>query len=198
MQVKCGDPLGLPGLVLLLMNLHRDHHLKGMRYLRSFTGSRLNIPLTASVMIMDRVTSEALGLFKPEEVELSTDTAEKKKKQSQVKTFTGSSRHRCWQNQRVLPCINPSIKPLLSTPAKESTKAAPHTALPALQPSRRTEAACTALSGWKALLKIGGCLLCWKELQVLGVGSAPDCLLAGLGQSFPSTTALVEQGISVV
>lgn len=37
---------------------------------------------------MDRVTSAALRLLKPEEVELSTDTAEKKKKkQSQVKAF---------------------------------------------------------------------------------------------------------------
>lgn len=56
-----------------------------------------------------------------------------------------------------------------------------------------------ALSGWKALLKIAGCLLCWKELQVPGApGSAPDCHLAGLGQSSPSPTALVEKGLSVV
>lgn len=115
-----------------------------------------------------------------------------------LKPFTGSSRHQRWQKQRVLPCINPSIKPLLSTPAKESTKTAPHTALPALQQSWRTEAACMALSGWKALLKIGGCLLCWKKLQVPKAGLAPDHHLAGLGQSSTSPTALVEKRLSVV
>lgn len=55
-----------------------------------------------------------------------------------------------------------------------------------------------ALSGWKALLKIGGCLLCWKELQVPKAGLAPYCHLAGLGQSSTSATALVEKGLSVV
>lgn len=86
-----GDPPALPGLVLLLRNLHRDHLLKGTgKVLCPFTGSRFNILLTASLMVMDTITSAALGLFKPEEVELSTDRAEekkKKKKQSQVKTF---------------------------------------------------------------------------------------------------------------
>lgn len=179
-----GDPPTLPGLVLLLRNLHRDHLLKGTgKVLCPFTGSRFNIPLTASLMVMDTVTSAALGRFKPEEVELSTDRAEKKKNSLKLKPFTGSSRHRCWQKQRVLPCINPSIKPLLSTPAKESTKAAPRTALPALQPGWRTEAAFMALSAWKALLEIGGCLLCWKELQVPGAGGAPDCHSAALDKA---------------
>lgn len=59
------------------------------------------------------------------------------------------------------PSINPGVNTLLSTPDKEPAKA-----LPALQPSWKTGAACVALSDWKAFLKIGGCLLCWKELQV--------------------------------
>lgn len=180
MQGECGGPPALPGLVLLLMNLHRDHHLKRTgKILCPFTGSRFNIPLTASVMDMDRVTSAALRLLKPEEVELSTDTAEgkgkkkrgkKKKKQSQVKGFYRLQQAPVLAEPEGVTLHQSQHKTLLSTPAKESTKAAPRTALPALQSSWRTEAACMALSGWKALLKIGGVCSAGRSCRCLELG----------------------------
>lgn len=84
---SCGGPPALLGLLPLLMVLHRGSHLKGTgKTPCSFTGSGFNMSFTASVEGMHRVTSEALGLLKTKVVELSANTAEKKK-QYQDKAF---------------------------------------------------------------------------------------------------------------
>jgi len=191
-----GDNLALLGLVPLLMAPHRDRHLKGTgKTPRPFTGSMFNIPLTASVVDVHRVTSAALGLLKPEAVELSNT----EKKQYQVKAIyrlqqgTGACR-----SQRMLPSFNPSLNPLLSTPAKEPMEAVPHIALPALQPSWRKEAVCMALSGWKALLEVGECFAGRSCRCPRAPGSAPGCSLAGLNQSPTSPRALGRKGPSDV